>query len=403
MMAAGHLAGNAIGVIETPRILGPYLRDTQFKQIMAIASALLLFSTLITAYAVRERVLITARGGISQFTAANILSHLLQTLISLPPRIKAICWTQFWAWVGWYPFLFYCSVWIGEISLYQEASKSDIPRSQDVLTHFRRLGSFALVLFASILLPLVCSTESLKSTFSPTITFTIRRYFKRIHLSYPDLGTAWMISHIVFAGTMVLSPLTGSAGFATFLVALYGIPWAIACWAPFTFIGEEVNRLCVPVTSRDPTVTMITSATYSRRHGSYRSSPRDHGPSDVELDDGVLMLNHGDGSDSEDQGGEVPNANISTGELAGLYLEILNIYTTLPQLFSMLVSWVIFRAFEPSLAVPLVTQAVSVKDQFVNTIGVNSGSPNASGLPLFIGAISALLAAESTRRLKRTR
>lgn len=60
-MAAGHLAGNAIGVIETPRILGPYLRDTQFKQIMAIASALLLFSTLITAYAVRERVLITAR------------------------------------------------------------------------------------------------------------------------------------------------------------------------------------------------------------------------------------------------------------------------------------------------------------------------------------------------------
>ncbi|EGD88461.2 hypothetical protein H112_04936 [Trichophyton rubrum D6] len=210
-----------------------------------------------------------------------------------------------------------------------------------------------------------------------------------------------MISHIVFAGTMVLSPLTGSAGFATFLVALYGIPWAIACWAPFTFIGEEVNRLCVPVTSRD--VTMITSATYSRRHGSYRSSPRDHGPSDVELDDGVLMLNHGDGSDSEDQGGEVPNANISTGELAGLYLEILNIYTTLPQLFSMLVSWVIFRAFEPSLAVPLVTQAVSVKDQFVNTIGVNSGSPNASGLPLFIGAISALLAAESTRRLKRTR
>lgn len=60
-MAAGHLTGNAIGVIETPRIFGPYLRDTQFKRIMAIASALLLFSTLITTYAVRERVLITAR------------------------------------------------------------------------------------------------------------------------------------------------------------------------------------------------------------------------------------------------------------------------------------------------------------------------------------------------------
>ncbi|KDB21532.1 hypothetical protein H109_06532 [Trichophyton interdigitale MR816] len=412
MMAAGHLTGNAIGVIETPRIFGPYLRDTQFKRIMAIASALLLFSTLITTYAVRERVLITARGGASQLTAANIFSRLFQTLISLPPRIKAICWTQFWAWIGWFPFLFYCSVWIGEILLYQEASKSDIPRSQDVPTDFSRLGSLALVffalvaLFASILLPLVCSTESLKSSFSPTITFTIGRYFKRIHLSYPDLGTAWMISHIVFAGTMVLAPLTGSAGFATFLVALCGIPWAIACWAPFTFIGEEVNRLCVPVTSRDPTVTMITSATYSRRQDSSSSSPRDHAPSDIELDDGVLMLNHGhDGSDSEDQGGEVPDANISTGELAGIYLGILNVYNTLPQLFSMLVSWVIFRAFEPKLGAPRVTtHAASVKDQFIpSTIDVNTGSANASGLRLFIGALSALLAAESTRRLKRTR
>lgn len=61
MIAAGHLIGNIIGVIETPRVFGPYLRDTQFKHIMAMASALLLFSTLITAYAVRERVLITAR------------------------------------------------------------------------------------------------------------------------------------------------------------------------------------------------------------------------------------------------------------------------------------------------------------------------------------------------------
>lgn len=295
--------------------------------------------------------------------------------------------------------------------MYQEASKSDIPRPQDVLTDFSRLGSLALVifslvaLFASVLLPLLCSSESLKSSFSPTITFAIGGNFKRIHLSYPDLGTVWMISHIVFAGTMVLSPLTGSTGFATFLVALCGIPWTITCWAPFAFIGEEVNRLCIPVIPSDPTVTMITSATYSRRQGSYSSSPRDHAPSDIELDDGVLMLNHGeDGSDSEDQGGEVPNANMSTGELAGIYLGILNVYTTLPQLFSMLISWVIFRAFEPKLEVPRVTQAASVKDQFSpNTIDVNTGNPNASRLRLFIGALSALLAAESTRRLKQAR
>ncbi|EFQ98966.1 hypothetical protein MGYG_01978 [Nannizzia gypsea CBS 118893] len=353
-----------------------------------------------------------------------MLSRLFQTIVSLPPRIKVICWAQFWAWIGkdlypqiilelqgWFPFLFYGSIWIEEVSFHQGASKSDLQNSKNLLAYFGRLGSLAFVIFssvallASIILPLgVCSTEYLKSSFSPMITLAIGRYFKRIPVLYPDLETAWMVSHIVYAGTMLLAPLTGSAGFATFLVALCGISWAISCWAPFTFIGEEVNRLFVPVTSRDPNVTMITSATYPRQQGTSRSASRDRDLSDVEQDDGVLMLNHGyDGSDSEDEGSEVPYANVSTGELAGIYIGILKVHTTLPQLLSMF-CWVIFGAFEPKLADSRETQAASVKGQFApNDMDVNISGPNASGLRLFVGALGALLAAEFARRLKRTR
>lgn len=31
-----------------------------------------------------------------------MISQLLKTTMELPPRIQAICWAQFWAWIGTY-------------------------------------------------------------------------------------------------------------------------------------------------------------------------------------------------------------------------------------------------------------------------------------------------------------
>lgn len=32
--------------------------------------------------------------------AVQAISQLFKTTMELPPRIQAICWAQFWAWIG---------------------------------------------------------------------------------------------------------------------------------------------------------------------------------------------------------------------------------------------------------------------------------------------------------------
>jgi len=61
MSAIGQLVGYAVGSIDTVRIFGSLIGDTQFKQMTVIAALFLIGSVLVTSYSVKERILITAR------------------------------------------------------------------------------------------------------------------------------------------------------------------------------------------------------------------------------------------------------------------------------------------------------------------------------------------------------
>lgn len=61
MSAIGHLLGYAIGSIDTVSIIGSIFGDTQFKQMTVFAAMFLIGAVLVTSYAVKERVLISAR------------------------------------------------------------------------------------------------------------------------------------------------------------------------------------------------------------------------------------------------------------------------------------------------------------------------------------------------------
>lgn len=118
MSAIGQLIGYAIGSIDIISIFGTTFGNTQFKQMTLIAGLSLIFSVAVTSYSVRERVLVSARlvayvsfshmcvlNGISRGSggksgAIQVLSQLFRTALDLPPRIQAICWAQFWAWIG---------------------------------------------------------------------------------------------------------------------------------------------------------------------------------------------------------------------------------------------------------------------------------------------------------------
>ncbi|CBF83623.1 hypothetical protein AN2982.2 [Aspergillus nidulans FGSC A4] len=375
-------------------IFGTALGDTQFKQMTVIAALALLGAIAVTSYSVKERILITARDSDGKAGAFQVVTQLFRTTMDLPPRIQAICWAQFWAWIGWFPFLFYSTTWVGETYFRYEVPK-DADRPVDMLGEVGRVGSLSLVVFSSItfissvLLPFcVQSPDTKRARFTPRPPPGIAALLTKFMKIRPDLQTTWLISHVVFAATMIFAPLARSRAFATFLVAICGIPWAVSCWAPFAFMGVEINRLAMNPSqaSRLSGVTMITSS--SIRSGAYG----DLNSSDAsEMD--VLRLNHHDQDDDSDAEDGISNIP-STGELAGIYLGVLNVYTTLPQFVGTFISWIVFSILEPGST----KRDDSASDS--TWMDLDKSTPNAISICLFIGALCALIAMEATRRMR---
>ncbi|GME42368.1 sucrose transport protein SUC2 [Neofusicoccum parvum] len=306
MVAVGSLVGYAAGAVDLGSIFGGLIGDTQFKQLTVVAAVVLLACTGITSWAVQEKVLLDDGKEPEDIGAIQIFTQILRTATNLPPRIAAICWVQFWAWIGWFPFLFYSTTWVGEIWIRYDAPV-DARSSEDTLGQIGRVGSLSLIVFSiitfagSIVLPwLVKKPDDEKPEFTPRPPAGLAPVVEKVEKNKPSLLTAWMLSHLVFTCSMILAPFANSFRYATIIVAICGVPWAITCWAPFTFMGVEINRL--------------GSSASANGHGYRRLSN-----SAIEM--GAM-------GPTGAQHGEVRN---ESGELSGVYLGILNLYTTLPQ------------------------------------------------------------------------
>lgn len=242
-----------------------------------------------------------------------------------------------------------------------------------MLAQVGRIGSLSLIAFSiitfamSVLLPwFVKSPEDEAAGFTPRPPQSIASFVIEMEKYKPSLLTVWTISHCVFAGSMIMAPFVHSLRSATIIVALCGVSWAISCWAPFTFMGIEINKL----------------SNNSSGH-TYHHLTRDS----LEMEGGspVLRLNHGPD--------ELNHTHNSTAEDSGIYLGILNLYTTLPQFVGTFISWMVFSLLEPGKSPELAKEAHP--DEHHSTDG-----PNAIGVCLFIGAVAAGVAAVATARLK---
>ncbi|CAD0114768.1 unnamed protein product [Aureobasidium uvarum] len=226
---------------------------------------------------------------------------------------------------------------------------------------------FSIVTFiGSIMLPwMVNSPEDEKPDFTPRPPASIAPIVKTVVERKPSLLTAWTVAHLIFAGSMVFAPFVTSLRFATMLVAVCGIPWALACWAPFTFMGVEINKL--------------GSSLPTSRRGSHHYQ---------RVSDGSIEMS------SEARNAEKPDDS-ATGELAGIYLGILNLYTTLPQFIATGISMVVFTVLEPGKSPELAKDAHP--DEHHSTEGFNG-----IAVCLFIGALCSVAAAVATQSFKNT-
>ncbi|WEW59946.1 hypothetical protein PRK78_005428 [Emydomyces testavorans] len=153
---------------------------------------------------------------------------------------------------------------------------------------------------------------------------------------------------------------------------------------------------------------MITSSSASNRHSAYLPLElTEPSNTDPDIDAGsVLHLNHGYDGDSENDSDAEDNESASTGELAGIYLGVLNVYTTLPQFVGTFISWIVFSILEPNktpIQSGTETNTGPSKSKVGQWINLNAKGPDGIAVCLFIGATSAMIAAEATRRLKHVR
>ncbi|KAI3400474.1 hypothetical protein diail_3095 [Diaporthe ilicicola] len=378
MGSFGHIVGYAIGAIDLPGTFGPRLGDTQFKQLTLIASMSMLFTAGVTCWAVTERVLVSVRQDPASSSEGRfkVVRQIWSTLIDLPPRIQIICWAMFWAWIGWFPFHFYGSTWVGETYFRYDAAaaaEGSTHAPSDALGDMGRIGSYTLTIYSFMtfagawLLPLVVrAPEDEKFTHRPPAS--IAHLVEGFSKLKPDLLTVWQAGHLMFACAMFLAPFARSFRFATALVVFCGIPWSIVSWAPTATMGMEVNKLS----------TADINASY-RRLSNIDAVPL----STIHLEHGP----HEEGTDSSSTG--------STGELSGIYFGILNIYQTIPQFIGSFISTVVFSILEPGKSPELATDAHPSEHH-------STSGPNAISVCLFIGAIAACAAFVATRRLKYT-
>ncbi|KAH0608976.1 uncharacterized protein H6S33_001204 [Morchella sextelata] len=365
MIAVGNIAGYFAGTVDLKAIFGTSLGDSQFKQLMGLAAFWLLFCILVTCFCVDERVLLNRRSSDEKSSTIQVFVLIWRTSWHLPKGIWDMCVVLFWAWIGWFPFMVYSTTFVGEVlKRYDVAAQESLQSSADVVGDIARVGSMALVmfsvvsLFSSVLLPwVVTSPESDEFRQKDPGNGSLANFLEAMIPFKPSLATAWICGHIMYASLMLMTLFVSTVNLAMLCVALSGVAWSLMTWAPFSIVGEEINRLniCGPTNSYRP----------RRLSGAY--GPLNH-QRNFEYDEDVEMEEATGNPIPSDATQTTVNAEAGSDELAGVYLGILNVFACLPQ--------------------------------FVGDVGPPRVGINAIAVCMGIGGISTLVAAHYTLRFK---
>lgn len=343
----GYLAGNA----NLPKYF-PFFGDSQFKVLCAIASIIMAVTVAISCSAVHERDPRFEGPPETQEGLVALFKSLARSVRKLPSQIKRVCEVQFFAWIGWFPFLFYITTYIGEIyaePFFEANPNLSDDQVQTIWEEATRVGTRALLVFAvttfaaSIVLPFIIPPTyeaprqqpatpltpttprsmtgsgyfSLKDPGrrkSKTLSGRFYRYLDALQIKSLTLRRSWMLSHVMFAALMALTFFVHTTLGATILVGLIGIPWALTNWAPFALISSEISK-------RD-----------AIRRGLLNPNPRDR--------EAALV------AAGEDEAGE------SGADQAGVVLGIHNVAIAAPQVIATLVSSAIFRLLQKPRGTP---------------------------------------------------
>jgi solute carrier family 45 protein 1/2/4 len=282
VLGVGNIFGMFCGGVDLAKAI-PIPGLTQFKALCTIASISIAVTVAISILTIQERDPRSEPEHPNKDDSLLVLfMSLWRSVFRLPPQISMVCKVQFLAWMGWFPVLFYTTTYVGGI--YAEPFFKENPhRSPQEIDEIWEAGTrhgsvamlwFAIVTFvASVFLPFIVSpTYNAADEFGPeaapltpiggsmsgssllinktTFVGRLHRQLQhatseclvRIQISSLTLRRLWLYSHILFAVCMLLTFFVSSVAWATALIGLVGIPWAVTMWAPFALISAEISK-----------------------------------------------------------------------------------------------------------------------------------------------------------------
>lgn len=253
MLSVGSVVGFWVGNRSLTTIF-PYLGHTQLQVLCVLTSGLLLIAHFITAISVRERVLLpegmhqdttttTEDGGRPgwrtfavkhQQKKVGVFSAFKDIWINvkiLPPNIRKICMIQFFSWIGWFPVLFFSTVYVGEVYTLQNGTGENKEATAEAATLVGAgalLDSSLLSLGTLILLPAI-------------VGYFKKRSPRRIGF-YLGLAEIWIFSLLLFALCMGATLFTSdSVDGSVAVIALTGFCFAVSMWVPFSLLAEQIS------------------------------------------------------------------------------------------------------------------------------------------------------------------
>ncbi|KAF8963511.1 major facilitator superfamily domain-containing protein [Flammula alnicola] len=273
MLGVGSVVGFFIGNINLPRLL-PFLGKTQLQVLSVIVSLLLLGGHTVMASLVKEKVLIkslSADGKSNRKSFVQETREIWGNMRTLPRVIRQICIIQFFAWIAWFPILFYSTIYVGDLyKLGSPAATTDEEQSA-LDAEATRLGSRALFysallsLFVNLVLPAFVSEAAGHGR--PGVPGFEEPWWERVcrvpRSMQIHLATLWAVSHLVFASCMLATFFTHSVWGSTLIITVTGFSWAITQWAPFSLLAEAI--LTEPATlTADDTGSILLADTRTR-------------------------------------------------------------------------------------------------------------------------------------------
>lgn len=351
----GNILGYLSGYVELPKIL-PFLGDTQFKVLCAIAAVALGGTVTISCLCIRERdPRLEGPPAKQRLGLVTFFTSIWTSMRRLPPQTKKVCQVQFFNWMGWFPFLFYITTYIGQLEvnpLFEENPHMTPDEIKHAWEKATRIGTFALFIFAitsftsNMILPFIIAPTyqptKLGASAASLMPSKVTQILAVCQIPWLTIRRAWMLSHCLYALCMVLTIFITTPRAATVLVGLIGLPWALTIWAPFALISADISK-------RDAAKRARKS---NSSHGLGRSAGGDVDPEE----------------DVADQ--------------AGVVLGLHNVAVSAPQIVATLISSIIFKLTQKPRGV---------------------AGDDSVGWVLRIGGIAALVAAYMTYRVEEER